>query len=169
MIPSRQRTIEEVKTHQPRRPAMSQIDDSVLRLAQRAAYKTTESGKSALLYVFPIRSKQDSPVSSPDRTEETRAISQSPKQHSTRHTRKQSVTYPTDSLSAAASVPRLRLPSLSPFPSHSCSNHRKTKASSGGGRKRSSSQESKRSCGGKGSKRKSKMLKTSGACVRTAC
>jgi hypothetical protein len=148
---------------------MSQIDDSVLGLAQRAAYKPQRAKSQHFCTCSPSGASKTAPSHLP--TEQKRHMQSLKVQSniSTRCTRKQSVTYPTDSPSAAASVLRLRLPSLSPFPSHSCSNDRKTKASSGGGRKRSSSQESRRSCGGKGSKRKPRMLKTSGGRVRIAC
>jgi hypothetical protein len=50
----RQRTIEEVKTHQSRRPAVSQINDSMLGLAQRAACKPRKTGTSAHIQVDPV-------------------------------------------------------------------------------------------------------------------
>jgi hypothetical protein len=130
----RQRTIEEVKTHQSRRPAMSQIDDSMLRLAQRAACK-------------PRKDRNVSTQVQGFRQQEKTVTTHPPKQRPARYTRKQSITYPTNSLSAVASVPRLQLPSLFPFPSHSCLSRRKTKASNGGGgKKRSSSPALRRSC-----------------------
>jgi hypothetical protein len=159
------------QTHQSRRPAMSQIDDSMLRLAQRAAYKPRKTGTLAHLHVLRSNGKKASQQQFPEKHNHSPKRNIPPRKKESKYP-----TYPTNSPSSAATVsPHPHpLPSLSPSPSHSyCCRRQKTKASTGGGTKRSSSPALTRSCGGgmMGSRRKPMMLKKTfgGSRRRIAC
>jgi hypothetical protein len=155
------------KTHQSRRPTVSQINNSMLGLAQRVPYKPRIRPDVSTSARTKIQRKESQPAAIPNSQPDKHT--HSPKQQSTKHARKKtSITYPTNSPSSAAPSPPHPHPppSLFPFPSHSyCCRQQKTQASigGGGGTKRSWSPALKRSYGGMmDSRRKPMRLKTSG-------
>jgi hypothetical protein len=149
---------------------MSQINNSMLRLAQRAAYNPQRPNVSASVSWYPWKERK--PAS--HHLQQTAQNTYSPKQHPTKYAKKPwSITYPTNSPSSAAPLSHPHpLPSLSPCPSHSYSSHcrrQKTKASNGGdGTKRSSSPALRQSCGGMGYRKPRMLKKRSGGSARIA-